>query len=144
MDIVLIHHRNQNLINDFLKVAGSSLQWFRYYNNRSRSVRANHVITAIGLIDGEPVAYGHLDREGMVTWLGLCVIDLQRRSGRGAEMLLFLHEEATSRGINALNLTVDEDNLPARSLYKKFGYKDLFTDSEKKVVYMGKKLLDYE
>jgi diamine N-acetyltransferase len=48
-----------------------------------------------------------------------------RRGGLGAETLAFVADECRGFGVKALELQVEEANLPAQALYRKFGFQRL-------------------
>ena len=111
----------------FLENAGDSLKTFRYYDKRPLSVTSNHVLTLIGKDGGIPVAYGHLDKEDDVVWLGVCVSSSRQSKGLGKAMMSKLLYEASRLGVAKLRLGVDNGNLIARSLYEKFGFVENYT-----------------
>ena len=45
---------------------------FRYYKTRN-----------IGLINNEPIAYGHIDKENDIYWIGICILDKHQGNGYG-------------------------------------------------------------
>lgn len=122
----------------FLKNAGTSLETFRYYDKRPLSVTANHVLTLIGKEKDIPVAYGHLDREGDVVWLGICISPSYQGSGAGKTMMSWILREASRLGISKLRLGVDKGNSKARALYEKFGFVEDRTSDE--IVFYDKNL----
>ena len=111
------------LLRDFLGRAGNSLKTFRYFNKRDVSCLENHLLTVMGVgDDGKPLAYGHLDREDGVTWLGICVVESATGRGFGREIMAKLLARADEDGIR-LDLAVDKGNSRAISLYEKCGFK---------------------
>ena len=68
------------------------------------------------------MAYGHLDPDGTVVWLGICVTDDAQGKGYGALVMRDLLAAAVERGLPAIRLKVDAANQPAIQLYKKFGF----------------------
>jgi diamine N-acetyltransferase len=48
-----------------------------------------------------------------------------RRGGLGAQTLAFVANQCRALGVKSLELQVEEDNLPAQALYRKFGFKRL-------------------
>jgi ribosomal-protein-alanine N-acetyltransferase len=48
-----------------------------------------------------------------------------RRRGLGTIALAFVAEECRRLGVRSLELQVEEDNLPAQALYRRFGFKRL-------------------
>jgi ribosomal protein S18 acetylase RimI-like enzyme len=122
MYLVRLSTDNTALLKNFLEHAGSSLKGFRYFNKRSFDVLKNHIVTFILEEDGNALAYGHLDQESGTVWLGICVIESRQGQGLGNRMMRELLEFADENQIRKIKLTVDNDNLPAQSLYKKFGF----------------------
>jgi len=107
----------------FLASCGSSLEHFRYFSKRPLAVIQTHLTTLLGFDANQvPVAYGHLDPEGGVVWLGICVSDRHRGRGYGRLMMRALLEAARMHQVPAIALTVDADNLSAIRLYEEFGF----------------------
>ncbi len=131
MNLVRISNENTALLEQFLQNAASSLQQFRYFNKRSFDVLKNHIVTFILEEDGNALAYGHLDKESEIVWLGICIIESRRGQGLGIRMMEELLKFADENKIQRIKLAVDNDNLTAQSLYKKFG----FVKSEQHEIY---------
>jgi ribosomal protein S18 acetylase RimI-like enzyme len=100
---------------------------FRYFNaplpNRLERLK-NHLTTVVTVdFDGEPMAYGHLDQgeDGRV-WLGVAVMPDYQRKQYGTVICNYLLEQAFLKNLNEIWLGVDEDNIPARRLYRKLGF----------------------
>jgi ribosomal-protein-alanine N-acetyltransferase len=78
-----------------------------------------------GWIGGVAVAYGMLRgfAEGFpIPSLGIAVHPDYRGAGLAGVMMTHLHQIARSRGAKQIRLKVYENNLPARALYRRFGY----------------------
>jgi GNAT superfamily N-acetyltransferase len=121
MKIVSITPGNISILNTFISHITSP--YFRYYNTRNpHNVLRNHTYTIIGLEGDAPVAYGHIDKENDTYWVGICVLEGHTRKGLGRQIFSTLMTRADVLGIPALELTVDADNIPAQSLYKKYGF----------------------
>lgn len=74
-------------------------------------------------MEGEvPVAYGHLDREEGVVWLGIAVAQPDQGRGLGRLMMERLLEEGRRRRVATVRLSVDEGNRGAIRLYRSFGF----------------------
>ena len=112
-----------NLLKLFLSNAGDSLVTFRYFSTRPLEIIKNHKYTIILLKDKvEPVAYGHLDPEGGIIWLGICVSEKHIGNGYGSLIMTKLLKEADSTSVKQIFLQVDKDNINAVNLYKKFNF----------------------
>jgi RimJ/RimL family protein N-acetyltransferase len=122
MYLVRLSTDDTALLKNFLEHAGSSLNSFRYFNKRSFAVLKNHIVTFILEENGNALAYGHLDLESGTVWLGICVIESQLGKGLGKRMMKELLDFAEENEIRKIKLAVDNDNLVAQSLYKKFGF----------------------
>ena len=109
--------RGRKLLEQFLQTANSSLHAFRYFSSREYEVINNHVSTLLLLKDGEPVVYGHLDRDGDNVWLGIAAIESQKGLGLGKLMMRRLIELAYKHELSKLVLRVDKDNTAAFNLY---------------------------
>jgi RimJ/RimL family protein N-acetyltransferase len=120
--LVRLSTDNTALLKNFLEHAGSSLNAFRYFNKRSFDVLKNHIVTFILEEDGNALAYGHLDLESGTVWLGICVIESRVGTGLGKRMMKELLDFADENEIRKIKLAVDNDNLAAQSLCKKFGF----------------------
>jgi RimJ/RimL family protein N-acetyltransferase len=122
MYLVRLSTDKTELLKNFLEHAGSSLKGFRYFNKRSFDVLKNHIVTFILEENGNALAYGHLDLENGTVWLGICVIESRLGEGLGNRMMKELLDFAEENDIRKIKLAVDNDNLAAQSLYKKFGF----------------------
>lgn len=110
------------LLHAFLAGAGDALRSFRYFAKRSPDVLVRHACTWLWMEGEEPVAYGHLDPEGDVVWLGIAVQERHWGRGHGARMMRLLLDSARGMGITALRLSVDADNHSAIRLYERYGF----------------------
>lgn len=111
-----------SLIDSFLENAGDSLKSFRYYNKRPVSVIAGHLVTCLLMDHEKPVGYGHLDLKNEIVWLGIAVIDSEKRKGYGKKIMSFLIDFAFKSEINEINLSVDKNNQSAIQLYTFFEF----------------------
>ena len=135
MTIKKITQEDHKILELFLASCGSSLKTFRYFDTRPVSIIKNHLCTLLGMDDEEtPVAYGHLDPEDGIVWLGICVPELKQGKGYGDKMMKALLEEGLKLGISEINLTVDRINIQAARLYEKHGFK-MVRQSEKTLWY---------
>ncbi len=108
----------------FLDSCGSALETFRYFSSRPLSVIKTHLATLLGFDERRvPMAYGHLDQEDGVVWLGICVADGHQGKGYGKAMMRALLDAAHSMNLESISLTVDATNPHAARLYEKFGFK---------------------
>jgi GNAT superfamily N-acetyltransferase/endonuclease IV len=133
MKFVRISKTNIHILEQFLEVAGVSLKTFRYFANRPLSIIENHFCTWIIEDNGSPVAYGHLDRDEDVIWLGISVVERVKGKGFGKEMMRRLMECAEALGLQKVRLSVDKDNVSAIALYEKFGFKLLLNNASHNV-----------
>jgi len=125
MKIEKISKALEKQLEQFLSSCGSSLSTFRYFSSRPVSVVRNHLVSLLVFEGDLPVAYGHLDPEDGIVWLGICVIEDYVGRGYGFSVMEVLLDEARALHITKINLTVDKGNLGAIRLYKKFGFKRL-------------------
>lgn len=112
----------EHLLKAFLEGAGNSLDSFRYFEKRGLAVIKNHLCTWLWLEQGQPVAYGHLDLEDGITWLGIAVQASHRGQGHGKRMMKLLLDSARGSGVQQLKLSVDNKNRTAIKLYEAFGF----------------------
>lgn len=110
------------LLKAFLDGAGDSLRTFRYFAKRSLEVIEGHLCTWLWIDEDQPVAYGHLDREGATVWLGIAVQEQHRGKGYGSLMMTLLLDSARGAGLRSLRLSVDNENQAAIDLYERNGF----------------------
>jgi RimJ/RimL family protein N-acetyltransferase len=114
---------NEQLIDQFLKNAGHSLDNFRYFKKRPISIIENHLCTVVLAKGDIIVGYGHLDKENEKIWLGICVAEYETGKGCGKIIMNFLVEFARSQNFKEIYLTVDSVNTYAISLYEKYFFR---------------------
>lgn len=121
MEVITISGENITLLHQFL--TNTMPPHFRYFARRTPSdALCNHILTVVGTIEGIPVAYGHIDYETRY-WIGLCVLPEYQRNGYGRQILQYLIHHARNHPlIDKLHLTVDVDNVGARTLYEHTGF----------------------
>jgi len=135
MEILRITTENRSLVSTFLESAGAdTLEKFRYFNTRPLEILDNHVTTFIIHHELAPIAYGHLDKEDDIIWLGIAISSPFQGKGLGALMMNHLLTYARLQKIPTIKLAVDSDNQAAIPLYKKFGFKEI--NRTKKVLFM--------
>ena len=129
MKFIPVTYTDSDLIKSFLDNAGTSLQAFRYFKTRPVDIIKNHIYTVLLIDDNNtPLAYGHLDHESSITWLGMAVSEAYTGKGLGKMMLAHLIDFAKKKQIERICLSVDNDNVKATNLYLGFD----FTLQEKK------------
>jgi GNAT superfamily N-acetyltransferase len=98
---------------------------FRYFKNRvfEDAVKTHKITMLYSTEDKKDVAYAHIDVDGSTErpFFGICV--LREYQSKGIGKLLTNH--ILQRFFETVYLTVDNDNLNAISLYKKFGFKQV-------------------
>lgn len=130
MKIIEIQKETRSLVEDFIKIAGKSLNSFTYFEKRGIDILDNHEVTLIGVEEGFPAAYGHLDRDSEAVWLGIAVSENQTGKGLGKKMMLALIECAKKLNIPNIKLSVYKENKVAWKMYEKFEFKREFENSE--------------
>lgn len=134
LNLVRVNQDNRILIQNFLKIAGKSLETFRYFNSRDVSIIKNHKLTIVALIKDKPIGYGHLDEDLGKVWLGIAVGNDYIGKGYGNEILQYLLSSSIRLKIKEIHLSVDRSNKRAITLYEKnsfFIYKE-----DSKVAYL--------
>ena len=131
MKLTRINTDRISLLKNFLEHAGNSLEHFRYYNSLDFAVLKNHLVTYIIEENGQALAYGHLDKENEIVWLGTCIIENERGKGLGKKIMEALLSFAVLNNIDKIKLSVDNVNEAARSLYKNYGFKETEKKEEK-------------
>ena len=134
--IIKINKNNSHLLETFIAIAGKSLSTFRYFNQREITVIENHLCTYIIMEEDKPVAYGHLDKEDNIIWLGIAVSETSQGKGFGKNMMNKLIDTAKELKVETIHLSVDEDNETAIKLYNKFGF--LFYKSKNNIQFFQK------
>jgi RimJ/RimL family protein N-acetyltransferase len=122
--------KNIQTLQNFLSIAGDSLLSFRYFSKRPLQNIFLHEITLIGYDNDKPIAYGHLDKEKEIVWLGICVIWPEHGKGYGKQMMTALKEAAMRMGIEKISLAVDIQNTAAICFYEKSGFKKISSNDK--------------
>lgn len=122
MEFIRVTYPETALLQQFIDTAGKSLTSFRYFSSRPIDVIRFHLCTYLILEDKTPVAYGHLDQEGGIVWLGIAVSEGQHGKGYGKAMMQQLIETGKEEGVKRIKLSVDNDNEAAIALYLMNGF----------------------
>jgi len=122
--------KDLKILQEFLGSEGKSLDSFRYFNTRPLDIISNHIVTYLIFLKEKPVAYGHLDKEEGIIWLGIIVAEKYTGMGLGKLLMQLLMVDARIKRVKCIRLSVDNDNKRAIALYKKMGFK-LLTLKEK-------------
>jgi sugar phosphate isomerase/epimerase/GNAT superfamily N-acetyltransferase len=122
LTLTRINNKSTSLLENFLANAGSSLATFRYFSSRTFDVLNNHLVTYILEENGKALAYGHLDKENDIVWLGTCVIESQKGKGLGKKIMRALIAFAEMNCIPTVRLSVDNINSAAQALYIQSGF----------------------
>ena len=122
MEVVKINQDNVQLLKEFISSLGTAAHSFRYFNSRTTDVISNHLVTLILTDNGKPAAYGHLDPENDIVWLGICVIPAYQNKGYGKLMMNELVNAARQLQLKNISLTVDKDNQSAIRMYEQFNF----------------------
>ena len=107
---------------EFLTGLTTGKKAFRYFEKRPLDVVDSHEVTLLMKVGGDVVAYGHLEQEGGILWLGIAVTDRSTGKGWGTVMMERLLDEAVASPYDKVFLRVDRDNEPGIRLYRKFGF----------------------
>lgn len=75
VELIRLNVENIDLVNQFLKNAGSSLQTFRYFQKRNIDSVHNHLVTYVLKERNQVIGYGHLENEDNRVWLGISLIE---------------------------------------------------------------------
>ncbi len=135
METLRINSQNRSLVTNFLELAGdATLEKFRYFQSRPLEIINNHVATFIIRHESKSIAYGHLDKEDEIIWLGIAIAENFHGQGLGKLMMTHLLAFARIQKISKIKLAVDLDNMAAIPLYQKFGFKEI--NRTKKVLFM--------
>jgi ribosomal protein S18 acetylase RimI-like enzyme len=98
---------------------------FRYFKNRvfEEAIKTHKITMLYSADDKKDVAYAHIDIDGPTgrPFFGICVVPEYQSKGIGKQ----LTNHILQRFSETVYLTVDNDNLSAISLYKKFGFEQI-------------------
>jgi len=122
MNLIQIGPGEKELLRVFVEKLSRSSNAFRYFSSRPLDTIQNHVLTLGYMMEGEIIAYGHLDKDGPNIWLGLAVLSEFRKKGLGKSMLQELLRQGRSMSLGTIKLSVDKDNLAAYALYVNNGF----------------------
>lgn len=120
MKIIENINKNSKLLKDFIN--NQHPPHFRYFSSRNIDVVENHKLTIIGIIDDKPIAYGHIDHDNEINWIGICVLDVYQGNGYGKQILSYLLNYIETNNINNVQLSLDTDNYQALNLYLKHNF----------------------
>lgn len=122
MELVKVGKNNVQLLEQLIGGLGTAADSFRYFNTRTTDVIENHLVTLLLLDKNKPVAYGHLDPENDIVWLGICVLPEYQGKGYGKYMMMELLKAAKELAVSNISLTVDNINLAAIRMYGQFNF----------------------
>lgn len=98
---------------------------FRYFKNRvfEDAIKTHKITILYSADDKKDVAYAHIDMDGPTErpFFGICVLPEYQSKGIGK----LLTNHILQRFSGTVYLTVDNDNLTAISLYKRFGFEQV-------------------
>jgi len=122
MEMIIRKIRKENEdLKTFTSNLGSSSDTFTYFRSRSFDVLDNHILTVLGCVKNNPIAYGHLDKDGDTVWLGVCVVGSEVGKGYGKKIMDFLIDSANKKKLD-LKLSVKKENEVAIKLYKNYDF----------------------
>jgi RimJ/RimL family protein N-acetyltransferase len=114
---------NEQLVETFIKNLKKGASHFRYYDKRPVSCIHKHLLTIMITDEFEmPMAYGHLEKEDDILWLGIAVGDDYLNKGFGKIIMKQLIDFAINKKESMISLSVDDDNHIAQKLYISFGF----------------------
>lgn len=143
MSVIKINEKNNFLVENFIKELkkNEASKTFRYFSKRTIDVLQNHVLTFIikNDKDNDVIGYAHLDKENEENiWFGICVLYGYQGKGYGKILMEKVLEEARTKEIKKIKLSVDEKNSKAYLMYKKYGFE--IVEKKDDIIYMEKKL----
>ncbi|WP_421808361.1 GNAT family N-acetyltransferase [Flagellimonas sp.] len=121
-EILIVTPKNKAILNEFISGLDREQDSFRYFKNRDLDVIKNHLITILLLDAGNPIGYGHLDKEDDKVWLGIVIKEDYQGKGLANILMNELLRNGDKMGINTISLSVDTTNERAKALYKKHGF----------------------
>lgn len=111
-------------IEEFINSCGESINTFRYFNSRPYSIINKHLTTILLIYKNNSVAYGHLEEEKGIIWLGITVKSDHLGKGFGKlimDYLIKFYNDLNSQF--PLKLTVHIKNINAQNLFLKYGFR---------------------
>ena len=106
-----------------------------------------HALVFLAVSDGRPVGvatcffgFSTFKACPLLNVHDLAVIPSHRGRGVGRRLLAAAEEHARARGCCKLTLEVQEDNLPARALYARFGFADFVVGNSAPTRFLSKPL----
>lgn len=105
---------------------------FRYFNSRDLNVVLNHTVSLIIEDNDKIVGYAHVEFEEKY-WFGIYINPKFRGKGYGSILWSRIKSYCISNNVEAIHLTVDNDNMTAINMYKSIGFgvihiKELYTE----------------
>ncbi|MEL6675932.1 MAG: GNAT family N-acetyltransferase [Bacteroidota bacterium] len=140
-ELIRVKAEDTRPLQAFLARAGTAKENFRYFASRPLEVIAQHKATFLLGKGDEIAAYGHLDEEEGVIWLGIAVAEPDQGKGLGRQMMDHLLSEASRLQLPKIRLSVDLDNHRAVKLYQSLGFE---IAEERKTFYFMEKMLPQE
>ena len=122
LELKILAKTDTELVKAFVENAGNSTETFRYFNKRPFEVIQQHVVTILAMHAEQPIAYGHLDKDGDTIWLGIAIAEAFRGKGLGNIVMQELVKQADVQQIEEVALSVDKANVNAIHLYQKFQF----------------------
>ena len=122
LEVLEISNENYSILRSFISSLREELHSFRYFKTRGQEVLKNHLFTCLVFKNKAPIAYGHLDKEGGIVWLGIVVRKDFQGQGFGKQLMQLLIDKGKKLGVSAIQLSVDKNNSKALELYKFLGF----------------------
>lgn len=116
---------NPGMLGAFMASLNEEKQTFRYFETRGIAILKNHLFTCLLIHNDSPVAYGHLDEEDGIVWLGIVVRKEFQGKGLAKKLMLVLIQKAEEAGLIHIQLSVDIGNDKAVNLYRQFGFREV-------------------
>lgn len=111
------------LLSEFLTALDNDVKSFRYFRMRNLDIVDDHLVSLLLLDSNAPIAYGHIDPENGINWLGIAVAKTHQGRGLGKMMISELIRRSQLLGLKTITLSVDNDNHRAIALYEKVGFR---------------------
>jgi len=127
--IVEVTEINKNLLKDFIPNIKSTS--FRYFQKRNEDIIKNHILTVL-LINSENIVFGyaHIDYDDDKYWFGIYLDSEYQSRGIGNKLMGYVLNHYKLINIDEIYLTVDNDNINAIKLYKKYQFEEIFKNEK--------------
>tara|TARA_X000000368_G_C22780240_1_gene601197 strand:- start:284 stop:706 length:423 start_codon:yes stop_codon:yes gene_type:complete len=119
----IVSQDDLQILSEFIDSLKEEKDTFKYFEKRKIEIVYSHELTYLMIgRDNEILAYGHIENENNIYWLGILVPIKHQSKGNGLLMMNKLIEESKKLKIPKITLSVYKANEKAVNLYNKMGF----------------------